>query len=194
MARRHPRNEGVIVKPLFTIHEGEFVVGDYITRHLKKYEVFVPSKDSGTDLLVVPKGRRKGRPVRLQVKFSRSFEGAMDYGIPDDQFRARGWYTLNPSKIRKSDADLWVFAIVTFRHQGHYVLVPTRELRRRIPRSAGKTWHLYLTVLSKNRCYNFRDLKRADHALAAAKGMKDRKRDYSSFLEDWNVLKRMAKA
>ena len=48
------------MKPMFTIHEGEFLVGDYINRNLKdKYEVWVPTKDEGTDLLVTH--RKKNR-------------------------------------------------------------------------------------------------------------------------------------
>ena len=50
------------MKPLFSIHEGEFLVGDYITRNMsKKYEVWVPAKDMGVDLLVTTKkGKRRG--------------------------------------------------------------------------------------------------------------------------------------
>ena len=34
------------MKPLFTIHEGEFLVGDYINRKLaKRFDVWVPTKD-----------------------------------------------------------------------------------------------------------------------------------------------------
>jgi hypothetical protein len=90
------------MKPLFTIHEGEFLVGDYINRKLgRKFDVWVPSKDSGVDLLVTRK-RREGKPVRLQVKFSRSFD------IREDFVRhvvATSWFRLEPSKIRKSLAD-----------------------------------------------------------------------------------------
>jgi hypothetical protein len=67
------------MKPLFTIHEGEFLVGDYINRKLgRKFDVWVPSKDSGVDLLVTRK-RHEGKPVRLQVKFSRSFDIREDF-------------------------------------------------------------------------------------------------------------------
>lgn len=61
------------MKPSFTIHEGEFLVGDHINRKLgRKFEVWVPTKDSGVDLLVTCKRRRRN-PVALQVKFSRGF-------------------------------------------------------------------------------------------------------------------------
>ena len=39
------------MKPIFTIHEGEFLAGDHINRKLgHKYDVWVPTKDSGVDL------------------------------------------------------------------------------------------------------------------------------------------------
>lgn len=47
------------MKPMFTVHEGDFLVGDYINGDLgKKYEVWVPTKDTGADLLVTRKSAR----------------------------------------------------------------------------------------------------------------------------------------
>lgn len=177
------------MKPLFTVHEGEFLVGDHINRKLgKKYEVWVPTKDEGVDLLVT---RRKGkqRPVRVQVKFSRDFGSKI---IPAEELLARGWFTLKPEKIRKSKADLWIFAILTLRHQAHYVLVPTKELKRRIPSKVGKKWHLYPTVLRKGRCYDFRGMKKPEERMAVLGGIKKKKRDYSEFLENWKLLGKMS--
>jgi hypothetical protein len=91
------------MKPLFTIHEGEFLVGDYINRKLgRRFDLWVPSKDAGVDLLVTRK-RREGKPVRLQVKFSRSFDIGEDFA---GHVVATSWFRLEPSKIRKSGADV----------------------------------------------------------------------------------------
>jgi hypothetical protein len=110
------------MKPLFTIHEGEFLVGDHINREFRhKYDVWGPTRDSGVDLLVTRK-QRQGRAVALQVKFSRGFD------IPEDMARrlvATGWFKLDPPKLRKSRAELWVFTILTLRHEKHFVVVPT---------------------------------------------------------------------
>ena len=107
------------MKPIFTVHEGEFLVGDHINRKLgRKYDVWVPTKDTGVDLLVTRK-RRSGRAVGLQVKFSRSFS------IPEELARhliATSWFTLEPKKIRNSQADLWVFVIMTLKHDQHFVV------------------------------------------------------------------------
>jgi hypothetical protein len=178
------------MKPLFTVHEGEFLVGDHINRKLgRRYEVWVPTKDEGIDLLVT---RRKGkqRPVRLQVKFSRDFGSKR---IPPEKLLARAWFTLRPDKVRKSRADLWVFVVLTLRHDAYFALVPTSELRKRIPKNAGKMWNLYLTVFRPKKCFDFRGAKKDEEQVAVLGRRFDRKRDYSRFLENWRLLAQMSK-
>ncbi len=176
------------MKPLFTIHEGEFLVGDHINRRLgRKFDVWVPTKDSGVDLLVTRK-RRRGASVGLQVKFSRGFS------IREEMARhliATSWYTLDPKKIRTSRADLWVFVILTLRHEEHFVLIPTRELRRRIPRGRGRMWNLYLWVFDDGSCYQVRDLAKEAKLDVHHRGVRDRHRDFSPWLENWKLLEKL---
>jgi len=178
------------MKPLFTVHEGEFLVGDHINRRLgHKFDAWVPTKDSGVDLLVTRKGRR-GSPVGLQVKFSRGF------GIREDMARhmlAVGWYTLDPKKIRKSQAELWVFVILTLKHEEHFVVIPSRELRQRIPRGVGKIWHLYLSVFDDGRCFQIRDLNKEEKLDLHHRGVRDRHRDFSEWLEHWPLLDKLTR-
>ena len=173
------------MKPLFTVHEGEFLVGDHINRNFgKKYEVWIPAKDTGVDLLLTPtRGQRK--PIKLQVKFSRSF-GVKE--VPPDQSLARRWYTLKPTKIRQSRADLWIFVILTLRHQPYYILIPTADLKRRIPRGSTKVWHLYLTAFVNKKCYNTRGLRASDVRASLLDGVQDPHRDFSRYLNSWNLL------
>ena len=37
------------MKPLFTIHEGEFLVGSHIEKKFRDWNVWIPSKDKGID-------------------------------------------------------------------------------------------------------------------------------------------------
>ena len=180
------------MKPMFTVHEGEFLVGDYINQELgKKYEVWVPTKDTGVDLLVTRKrGRQKQKPVRLQVKLSRGYHPDT---LPPEQLAAFGWHALRPSSIRKSTADLWVFAILTLRHKEHYVLIPTEELKSRMPARPGGMWNLYLAVLHSGKCYDMRGLKKVEQQMAVLGGIKDKKRDYSKYLENWKLLDKLSK-
>ena len=173
------------MKPIFTIHEGEFLVGDYIGRRFgHKYNVWVPTKDSGVDLLVTRK-RGNGRAVGLQVKFSRSFD------IPEELTRhvlATSWYTLDPKKIRSSEADLWVFVFMTLRHERYFVLIPTSELRKRIPRSCKSKWNLYLWAYSDGACYQVRDLNLEGRLNAVRRGVKEQSRDFSEWFENWKLF------
>ena len=58
--------------PLFTIHAGEYLVGLYIEQHYKKQlNVWIPSRDTGIDLLV--SHRQNRRTASLQVKFGKDF-------------------------------------------------------------------------------------------------------------------------
>ena len=193
--KRHTGKGEDKLKPMFTVHEGEFLVGDYINRNLgSKYDVWVPTKDTGVDLLVT--SQTKGRkPVKIQVKFSRSF-GSKD--VPPEELLAFGWYTLNPAKIRDSAADLWIFVILTLRHEPHFVIIPTRELQERLPESLpGKQskWHLYLVALRRKRCYNFRDLPKGQKQLAVLGQLSDPKPDfdYSEFYNNWKLLDELSR-
>lgn len=178
------------MKPIFTIHEGEFLAGDHISRKLgHRYDVWVPTKDSGVDLLVTRK-RRNGTAVGLQVKFSRSFD------IHEELTRnvlATSWYTLDPRKIRQSRADLWVFVFMTLRHERHFVLIPTAELRKRIPRGCGRTWNLYLWAYADGSCYQVRDLSLEERLNAVHRGVQDKNRDFSQWLENWKLLEKLSR-
>jgi len=52
------------MKPLFTIHAGEYLVGSHIEQKFRRVNVWVPSRDTGVDLLV--SDRRNRHAVSLQ--------------------------------------------------------------------------------------------------------------------------------
>jgi len=169
------------MRPIYTLHGGEFLLGEKILEQFRgKYEIWIPTKDNGVDLLLTHKrGLRK--PVTIQVKSSRS------YG--DEPW---GWFSLKTAKIRTSNADLWVFVIPFYtksmKLEPQFVLLPLSELKRRVPRSSGDTWHLYLYITRKKRCFDARGWTNCDYE-RADQGEFDRRRDYSKFLENWSVLR-----
>ena len=68
------------MRPLFTIHAGEYLVANEIEQMRfgrESLRVWVPSKDTGIDLLVTSHDCR--RTISLQVKFSRTY--ACDVGM-----------------------------------------------------------------------------------------------------------------
>jgi len=94
------------MKPLFTIHAGEYLVGALIEQRFKRLNVWIPLRDTGIDLLV--SDRRNSRSVSLQVKFSKDFLVTHMGPAFQKQLRACGWWTINRDKLRASPADYWI--------------------------------------------------------------------------------------
>ena len=176
------------MRPLFTIHAGEFVVGDYIERKFRRVNLWVPSRDTGNDLLVTDSKNEKA--VSLQVKFSRDFLSTMP-SIFQKPLRACGWWSLNRDKIAKSKADYWVFVLVGFeRRSADFVIIKPSELLSRLKaiHKKGKLIQNYLWVTEKNRCWESRGLKRQE-LLAIAQGQySNSERDFSAYLNNWGPI------
>jgi len=88
------------MKPLFTVHVGEYLVGSYIEQHYKRVSVWIPSRDTGVDLMV---SDRRGRStVSIQVKFSKDFlptHVAPEFREP---LRVCAFFLINRDKLRAS--------------------------------------------------------------------------------------------
>lgn len=156
------------MKSLFTIHAGEFVAGDYIERTFKKVKVWVPTKDTGVDLLVTDSMHKK--TVSLQVKFSKDFLTTYMSAVFQKPLRACGWWSINRQKIISSPADYWVFVLVGFDHRStDFVIISPSELLKRLDALQGKlkTFQSYIWVTEKNKCWETRGLKQADHLFIA---------------------------
>lgn len=61
------------MKPIFTVHAGEYLVGSYLEKTYKKARVWLPSGDTGGDLLVTD--QQLNHATSLQVKFSKDLLG-----------------------------------------------------------------------------------------------------------------------
>jgi len=85
------------MKSLFTIHAGEYLVGSHIENKFKDLRVWIPSKDTGIDLLVSNADNSKA--MSIQVKFSKDFSH-------QTKSLSCGWWTLNEQKLADSTADL----------------------------------------------------------------------------------------
>ncbi|HEY4481722.1 MAG TPA: hypothetical protein VI489_02610 [Candidatus Brocadiaceae bacterium] len=84
------------MRPLFTINAGEYLVGSFIEKKFKHFNIWVPAKDKGVDLLVT--NAKNNKAVSLQVKFSK------DYLVTHMKDTC-GWYQLDREKIRQSTSD-----------------------------------------------------------------------------------------
>jgi hypothetical protein len=171
------------MKPLFTVHAGEYLVGAYLERTHPEWNVWVPSKDRGVDLLVTDTRNRKA--VSLQVKFSKDY--------PEHRsLLAAGWWSLDARKIQKSNADFWVFVLPSFvEKEPSFIILPPGELLRRykdIPATAQQRIDSYLRVTKTKRCWEARGFTKKDMELVARDQFTDEKRDFTVFLNAWNQI------
>jgi hypothetical protein len=180
---------GSKMKSLFTIHVGEFVVGDYIDSKFKRVNLWLPSQDTGVDLLVTDSKNQKA--VSLQVKFSRDFLATHMPAIFQKPLRACGWWSLNRQKIAKSKADYWVFVLIGFeRRTTDFVIIKPSELLARLDSIHGKpkTIQSYLWVTEINRCWETRGLKRQEQLAIAQGHYANSDRDFSKYLNYWSPI------
>jgi hypothetical protein len=180
------------MRSLFTVHAGELLAGEHVERRFRNVNVWVPSRDTGVDLLITDRANR--RTVSLQVKFSRDF---LVTDMPTQfqkTLRACGWWTLNRKKLVASCADYWVFTLIGFaRRSTDYILVPRKELLRRldsIHRRANRL-DVYLWVTEKNRCWATRGLTRQDHERIVDGNFRNATRDFTRFLNNWGPVVRL---
>lgn len=177
------------MKPLFTVHAGEYLVGEYIERNFRSCNVWLPSKDTGIDLLVTDKNNRKG--VSLQVKFSKDYPSD-NSPLLQSRMLAAGWWRLDARKIEKSNADFWIFVIPSFvKTEISFIIFPRDELLLRykaIPATAKQRIDSFLRVTKTKRCWEARGLPKADLELIALDRFSDEKRDFTELLNAWKQI------
>ncbi len=180
------------MRSLFTVHAGELLAGEHIERKFRGVNVWVPARDSGIDLLVTDRANR--RTVSLQVKFSRDFLVTHMPAQFQKPLRACGWWSLNRKKLASSPADYWVLILIGFASRStDYIVVPRKELLRRLDRLQGRAsrMDLYLWVTENNRCWATRDLKRQDQERIADGTFRNATRDFTRFLNNWVPVARL---
>jgi hypothetical protein len=180
------------MRPIFTVHAGEFLAGQYIEREFKK-NVWVPGKDTGIDLLVTDQANTK--TIGLQVKFSKDFLSIMNLPEPILRgLRSRAWFSLDRKKMRNSTADLWVFVLAAFTKRSQdYVLIKPSELVRKLDILGGtdeKPIQTYIVVTEhvKPRCWLTRGLSNADHEAISNNTYENMERDLTDYLNDWSLI------
>jgi len=187
------------MRPLFTVHAGEFIVGEFIEQTFRNLNVWLPSKDTGIDFLVTDK--KNTSTVSLQVKLSR------DYRKPEavDDFQqgliAAGWLTISHEKIEKSQANYWVFVLVSNERKWtpHFIVIKPVELLARLSRIHGnkRSYHFYPWIINTNDNSSIalqgRGLNANERLSLMRDGIKDEDRNFTTFLEDWSALENLNK-
>jgi hypothetical protein len=179
------------MKPIFSIHAGEYLVGTHIEENYKNLNIWLPSKDTGIDLLVTDQTNSK--TVSLQVKFSKDFLGSLGNSLSDvvaTKVKSGGWWTFKREKIRDSRADLWILVLYRFSRRDYDLLViePAELLRRYDQFNPTGVIQSYVWVTASGKCWETRGLNKRQQIELANDEFVDPARDLSAYLNNWNAL------
>jgi hypothetical protein len=183
------------MRPIFTIHAGEFLVANHIQNQFKNaLNLWVPAKDTGIDLLVTDKANK--RSISLQVKFSRNYLSPNFSAKFGGNLRSCGWWTFDEKKIDTSPADYWVLVIVGVDHPSYdFVVVKPRILlsRLKILRPSEKKIQSYLWVTNDSKCWETRGLDVENQQSIASGKFKHIERNFTQNLNNWKPLDRLVR-
>lgn len=179
--------------PIFTVHAGEYLVGTHLERIFLGCRVWVPSKDSGIDLLVTDASC--SRTVPLQIKYSRDY---VDSSPADPALRTitrSSFLSVKRQKIEASPARYWVIVLHSFTSKSpRFLVITPGELLKRIEAHHGRktTYRLYFCVVeetkAKAKCWELR-CPVAETRAALTSGTIRNSRDFSGFLDDWSKIR-----
>ena len=179
------------MKPLFSIHAGEYLFGNAVEARFPKLRNWIPSKDDGIDFLITDEHCEK--PLSIQVKYSKDFNWTHGNPILKPHVKSIGWYSLTREKIRLSKADYWV--LVNYdgmkRDVDFLFIKPSKLLAiyDSLGRS-GKRIESYVLVTKDNNCYETRGIGKKQLESILTGVLDNTNRDLKLYLEDWNIIKK----
>ena len=179
------------MKPLFTIHAGEYLFGNEVESRFPNLRIWIPSKDDGIDFLLTDRENKK--TLSIQVKYSKDFNWTHGKQNLKPLTKTAGWYSLNREKIENSMADFWVLVNYDgFRRIADYIFIKPHDLLNKFNSlgRSGKRIESYVWVTNSVKCYETRNLKKGElNALVSGKS-NDEKRDLTAYLEKWDVIQK----
>lgn len=175
------------MKPIFTVHAGEYLVGSEIEENYPNLRVWLPSKDTGIDLLVTSGDFRKS--VSLQIKFSKDFLGKSVKEVISKGVKSGGWWTFKREKIQTSPADYWVLVLYQFQHRAYdfVVIRPSKLLSIYDALERSKATIQSYVWVTRNKpamCWETRGLNKLDQ---------NRQRNLTPYLNDWKAIEKLDK-
>jgi hypothetical protein len=178
------------MRPIFTIHAGEYLVASEIENKFPHLRVWLPSRDSGVDLLITDVAQRK--VASLQVKFSKDHLASGKEHRATKEIKSGGWWTFNRKKLIASPADYWVLVLCDFNSRAYdYVVVRPGELAKRYE-SIGPDSNViqsYFWVTRAERCWETRGLNNDELARVCDGKYTNRSRNFSKYLNKWPFKK-----
>lgn len=179
------------MKPIFTIHAGEYLTGCFIESTFPKCRVWVPSKDTGIDLLVTD--FKCARSVSLQVKLSKDYMPTHMGDFYKEKLKVCTWFQFTAEAIESSQAAYWVLVMRSYAFaKALYLVIPPSELLKRIATYHGKKkkYDLYFWVNAHNRCWETRGLREAEKRRTVDDTLEIPERQFTQYLENWEPIKK----
>ena len=178
------------MRPIFTVHAGEYLVASEIEVLFPEHRVWIPSKDDGIDLLVTNKLCQK--PTSIQVKFSKDHLASGENAHATAEIKSGDWWKLNRRKLLESPADLWVLVLCEFENRKYdYVVIPPKELAHRYNTIApnAETIQSYFWVTRAGRCWETRGLGKSELQAVCNGSFVSEPRNFTTFLNSWLPFK-----
>jgi len=189
------------MRPIFTIHAGEFIVGEYIEKRFgDTTNTWIPAKDTGIDLLVTSKNNKNS--VSLQVKMSRDYSPEEKKNAFEEKFKACGWLTLKRKKIITSCADYWVICLISHhkRISPQFLVIEPKSLLDRLEktfkaahpsRPEPELFHFGPAVTNDLNpiALDTRSLLKGERRSLLSGSVKLGPREYTDTLDNWNCIK-----
>ncbi|MGI3186274.1 hypothetical protein [Nioella aestuarii] len=181
------------MRPIFTIHAGEFVFGEAIEKLFPSADLWIPAKDRGIDFLITVPGQEKS--VSVQVKMSRDYSNALAKTEFDKRQLAGGWFKFSHEKIANSPAEIWSLILISRSRKTKPMFVNIRPdaLLDKLETTHGvkDSYDLYPWILkmhSKTICVEGRGLKKDAREQIACGERIPESRDWTEHFEDWDIF------
>ena len=180
------------MRSIFSVHAGEYLVATHVEERYKHLNVWVPSKDTGVDLLLTDRANRK--TLSIQVKFSKDFLGSLGNSTSEAvvaNVKAGGWWKFDRKKLNSSAADLWILVLYRFTRRDYdFIIIEPQELLKRYNELGEhkETIQSYVWVTSSKRCWETRGLNKQQHDEVAHDEYESTTRDLSQYLNNWKSV------
>ena len=179
------------MKPFYTIDAGEFLVASHLEKTFPGISLWFPTKDEGDDLLLL--NRAKATFCTVQIKVSRDYLSTHMDSLFHPHLQCCGWFTPNRSKIQNSISDFWIIGLHSYGvTRLSFIIVPPKELLRRYDKIHGlpKRFQSYFWLTAAGKVFETRGLNKQDQIRVAEGTYSDDTRDFTSFLNNWNAIKK----
>jgi hypothetical protein len=178
------------MRPLFTIHAGEYLVASRIEKEYKNLNIWLPAKDKGIDLLITDSVNNNA--IAIQVKMSRDYRPPKASSDFQKILAATGWIRLSKKALEQSDADIWSVVIVSPKGVSSpmYIHIPPKVLLERLMSIHGdrKEFHFYPWATIDNKCMQGRGMRKKEREAYLEGNYELGARDFTEYLENWTFL------